>query len=407
MSLELLILVTAMFLLLQAFFAGSEIALVSCDKIRMRSLADQGSKSASLVLSCYQEVERFISTTLVGINLSLIINTILMTFFMQDRYGHRGELYTILILSPLIVVFGQVVPKAIFQRRGNTLVLFTIYPLWIASKIFSPILFLINIFLRGLMRLIGDTENRFITREELLYAIEGNETELQKGYREKVIRRIFRFSETTIEEIMIPLIQVTALNENSPVREAIKVIKETGHSRIPIYHERIDNITGMLYAFDILGAKPEDPVKNFSHPPFYVPETKAVDQLLDEMKKGRAGMAVVVDEYGGAVGVVTLENILEEVVGDIEDEYDKGTKLWRKISEDEYLINPKIYIDDINDELGLRLPEGEYDTLSGFLLSKKGSIPKVDDRITYRNYTFIVTKATPRSIEEVKLVIKR
>jgi len=163
----------------------------------------------------------------------------------------------------------------------------------------------------------------------------------------------------------------------------------------------------MLYAFDILGAKPEDPVKNFSHPPFYVPETKAVDQLLDEMKKGRAGMAVVVDEYGGAVGVVTLENILEEVVGDIEDEYDKGTKLWRKISEDEYLINPKIYIDDINDELGLRLPEGEYDTLSGFLLSKKGSIPKVDDRITYRNYTFIVTKATPRSIEEVKLVIKR
>jgi putative hemolysin len=407
MSLELLILVTAMFLLLQAFFAGSEIALVSCDKIRMRSLADQGSKSASLVLNCYQEVERFISTTLVGINLSLIINTILMTFFMQDRYGHRGELYTILILSPLIVVFGQVVPKAIFQRRGNTLVLFTIYPLWIASKIFSPILFLINIFLRGLMRLIGDTENRFITREELLYAIEGNETELQKGYREKVIRRIFRFSETTIEEIMIPLIQVTALNENSPVREAIKVIKETGHSRIPIYHERIDNINGMLYAFDILGAKPEDPVKNFSHPPFYVPETKAVDQLLDEMKKGRAGMAVVVDEYGGAVGVVTLENILEEVVGDIEDEYDKGTKLWRKISEDEYLINPKIYIDDINDELGLRLPEGEYDTLSGFLLSKKGSIPKVDDRITYRNYTFIVTKATPRSIEEVKLVIKR
>ncbi|HWP91020.1 MAG TPA: hemolysin family protein [Thermodesulfobacteriota bacterium] len=406
MSLELLILVTAMFLLLQAFFAGSEIALVSCDKIKMRSLADQGSKSARLVLKCYQEVERFISTTLVGINLSLIINTILMTFFMQDRYGHRGELYTILILSPLIVVFGQVVPKAIFQRRGNTLVLLTIYPLWIASKIFSPILFLINIFLRGLMRLIGDTENRFITREELLYAIEGNETELQKGYREKVIRRIFRFSETTIEEIMIPLIQVTALNEDSPVKEAVRVIKETGHSRIPIYHERIDNINGMLYAFDILGAKPEDPVKNFSHPPFYVPETKAVDQLLDEMKKGRAGMAVVVDEYGGAVGVVTLENILEEVVGDIEDEYDKGTKLWRKISEDEYLINPKVYIDDINDELGLRLPEGDYDTLSGFLLSKKGSIPRVEDRITYRNYTFIVTKATPRSIEEVKLVIK-
>ncbi|MGH7890269.1 MAG: hemolysin family protein, partial [Thermodesulfobacteriota bacterium] len=324
MSLEFVVIITAVFLLLQAFFAGSEIAIVSCDKIKIRALADGGSKRAKLVLKSFQEIERFISTTLVGINLSLIINTILLTFFMQDRYGHRGELYAILTLSPLIVIFGQVVPKAVFQKRGNTLVLWAIYPLWVVSKIFSPALFLINIFVKGLLKLIGGTENRFITREELLHAIEGDGSKIQRGYREKVIKRIFRFSETTTEEVMIPLIQVSALDENSPVKEAVKMIKETGHSRIPVYSERIDNITGMIYAFDLLAAKPDEPIKNFSQVPFYVPETKAVDELLDEMKKGRSGMAVVVDEYGGAVGVITLEDILEEVVGEIEDEYDKG-----------------------------------------------------------------------------------
>jgi CBS domain containing-hemolysin-like protein len=407
MSLEIVIIVTAIFLLLQAFFAGSEIALVSCDKIKMRALAEGGSKRAKLVLKSFLDIERFISTALVGINLSLIINTVIMTFYIQDTYGKGGEFYTVLILSPLIIVFGQVVPKAVFQKRASTIVLLTIYPLWVASKIFSPALFLINFFTKGLLKLIGNTENPFITREELLHVIESDETKVQSGYKEKIIRRIFRFSETTIEEVMIPLIQVSALSEDAPVKEAVKMIKGTGHSRIPIYHERVDNITGMIYAFDLLGAKPDEPIKNLSRTPFYVPETKPVDELLDEMKKGGAGMAIVVDEYGGAVGVVSLEDILEEVVGEIEDEYDKGMKLWRKVGEDEYLINPKIYIEDINEELGLTIPEGEYDTLSGFLLSEEGSIPKVGDKITYKNYTFVVTKATPRSIEEVKLVLEK
>jgi Mg2+/Co2+ transporter CorB len=183
MSLEFIVIITAVFLLLQAFFAGSEIALVSCDKIKMRALADGGSKRAKLVLQSFLNIERFISTTLVGINLSLIINTILMTFYMQDRYEHRGEIYAILTLSPLIVIFGQVVPKAVFQKRGNALVLWTIYPLWIASKIFSPVLFLISIFVKGLLKLIGGTENRFITREELLHVIEGDGAKIERGYR--------------------------------------------------------------------------------------------------------------------------------------------------------------------------------------------------------------------------------
>jgi len=407
MSLEIVILIVAICLILQAFFAGSEIAIVSCDKVKMKELAENGSKSAKLVLDSFINIERFVSTSLVGINLSLITSTIVLTFFIQNTLGEGGEFYAILILAPLVVIFGQVVPKAVFQKRRNTMVLWSIYPLRFASKIFSPILYMVNIFVNSLLKFIGNTENPFITREELLHAINVGDSKLQSGYREKTIKRIFKFSETEIDEIMIPLIQVGALNEDTPVKEAIKMIKETGHSRIPIYKDRVDNITGMLIAFYLLGANPQEPVKNYSRPPFFVPESKPVDELLDEMKKGRAGMAVVVDEYGGAVGVITLEDILEEVVGEIEDEYDKGIKFWRKISNVEYLLNTKIDIEDINEELRLGLPEGEYETLSGFLLSKVGSIPKVGEKIIYKNYSFIVTKASSRFIEEVKLILKK
>ncbi len=408
MSLEVVIAIIIISLILQAFFAGSEIALISCDRVKIRSLAEEGSKSARLVLSAFNQVERFLSTTLVGINLSLIISTIVLTFYIQEKYGQGGELYTVLILSPFIIIFGQIVPKAVFQKRRNTIILWAIYPLWVASKIFYPILIFINIFTKKLLNLVGSTGSTFITREELIDVIEGDTTKPTVDYKERIIKRIFRFSETAVDEIMIPLIHVCALSEDSKVGDAIRLIKETGHSRIPIFSERVDNITGMLHSFYLLGADPNEAVKNYSQPPFYVPESKLVDELLDEMKEGRAGMAVVVDEYGGAVGAITLEDILEEIVGEIEDEYDKGIKLWRKAGDGEYLINPKIEIEALNDDLGLGIPESDdYETLGGFLLSEVGSIPKSGDKVKHANYIFTVTKSTSRSIEEVKLRIKK
>ncbi len=408
MSLEIVIAVIVVTLILQAFFAGSEIALISCDKVKMKALADGGSRSAKLVMTSFSQIERFLSTTLVGINLSLITSTIVLTFYIQQKYGTGGELYTVLILSPLIIIFGQVVPKAVFQKKRNTIVLWAIYPLWVATKIFYPILIFVNIFTKNLLNLIGSTENTYITREELINVIEGDSKTPTVDYKERIIKRIFRFSETTVEEIMIPLVHVSALGENTKVGDAVKLIKETGHSRIPIFSERVDDITGMLHSFYLLGADPNEAVKNYVRSPFYVPESKPVDELLDEMKEGKAGMAVVVDEYGGAVGVITLEDILEEVVGEIEDEYDKGIKLWRKTGEGQYLINPKIEIEMINDDLGLGIPENDdYETLSGFLLSEVGAIPKTGDKIKHQNYVFTITKGSTRSIEEVKLSIKK
>ncbi len=355
------------------------------------------------------EIEKFISTTLVGINLSLITSTVILTFYIHNNYGKGSEFYTVLILSPLIVIFGQVVPKAVFQKRRNSIILWAIYPIWVASKIFYPILLVVNVFTKKILNLIGKTENAYITREELINVIEGDTSRPVTDKKKRIIKRIFRFSETRADEIMIPLIEVRAIDENATVKEAVDLINETGHSRIPIFSERIDNITGMLHSFFILGAEPSETIKKYAKPPFFIPDSKRVDELMDEMKTGKGGMAIVVDEYGGAIGAVTLEDILEEVVGEIEDEYDKGTRLWRKISDKEYLLNPKIEIETINEDLGIGLPEGDgdYETLSGFLFMKSGSIPKVGDRIKHKNLEFRIEKATARSIEEVRLVIKK
>lgn len=409
MSLELVIISIVFFLLLQAFFAGSEIALVSCDKIKMRSLAEAGSKGARMVLNAFDEVEKYLGTSLVGINLALITSTLILTFYMEKNYGKGSEIYTVLILSPLIVIFGQVVPKSVFQSRRNSVILWAIYPLWIATKVFYPILVVVSLFTKAVLKLIGKDKNTSVTREELLDMIGGDNTKPVKDFHKRILKRIFGFSEITVDEIMIPLVNVIAIGEDAKVEEAIELIKESGHTRIPVFDERIDNITGILHAFYLLGsANKEIEVKKYARPPFYVPESKPVNDLLNEMKEGKQRMAIVVDEYGGAVGILTLEDILEEVVGEIEDEYDKGKKYWRKIDAAEYLVNPVIEIEQINEDLGLGIPEGEeYETLGGFLLFKFGSIPEIGDEVKFNNMTFQVIKSTTKSIEEVKLSLKK
>ena len=404
MAVELVVLLILLFLLLQAFFAGSEIALISCDKIKMRSLAEEGSAAAGLVLDAHSKIESFIATTLIGVNLSLIINTLVLTFYFEETVGQRSGLYTVAVLSPLIVVFGQVVPKAVFESKRNSLVLWIIYPLWVFSKLFYPVLFFVNLFTRGILSRPGKNMIS-ITREELEDVMEEDEDKPSSDYKRRVLRRIFGYSETMVGEIMIPLVRVDALERRSTLRDFRRLIAEKSHSRIPIFSDRVDNITGILNSFYVLGEQDLDKsVEQYALAPFYVPESKLVNELMDEMKGGRAGMAVVVDEYGGSVGIITLEDIIEEVVGEIEDEYDTGETPWRRLGAGQYLIDPTVEIGRLNDGLGLAIPEGEdYETLAGFLLYTHGSIPAPGTVIVFGRKTFTVVSSTPRMISEVHL----
>ncbi len=408
MSIELVVFLIFLFLVLQAFFAGSEIALISCDKIKMRSLAEDGSASAGLVLDAHSKIESFIGTTLIGVNLSLIINTLVLTFYLEEIFGQRSSIYTVAMLSPLIVVFGQVVPKAVFESRRNSIVLWVIYPLWVFSKLFFPVLFFVNLFTRGILSRPGKKVSS-ITREELEDVMEEDENKPSADYKRRVLRRIFGYSETTVGEIMIPLVKVDALEKKSTLRDVKRLIAEKSHSRIPIFSDRVDNITGILNSFYVLGEQDLDQsVEQYAISPFYVPESKLVNELMEEMKGGRAGMAVVVDEYGGSVGIITLEDIIEEVVGEIEDEYDTGQTPWRKLGGGQYLIDPTVEIGRLNDGLGLAIPEGEdYETLGGFLLYRYGSIPAPGTVIVFGRKTFTVVSSTARMISEVRLRLEK
>ncbi len=408
MSLETVVASVLLLLVLQAFFAGSEIALISCDKIRMRSLAEAGSRAAAMVLDAHSRIESFIGTTLIGVNLSLITSTLILTFYFEETLGHRSEIYTVAVLSPLIVVFGQVVPKAVFESRRNSAVLWAIYPLWFFSRLLYPVLFFVNFFTRGILRMSGK-KVRAITREELEGVVEEDRTKPSEDYKRRVLRRIFGYSETTVGEIMIPLVRVDSLQSAATLREAKELVTRKGHSRIPVFTGRVDNITGILGSFSILGEEDlERSVEKYCLAPFFVPESKPVNELMDEMKGGRAGMAVVVDEYGGSVGIITLEDIIEEVVGEIEDEYDAGITPWRKVADGEYLIDPTVEIGRVNDGLGLAVPDGEdYETLGGFLLYRHGSIPAPGTVIVFGKKIFTVVSSTPRTISEVRLRMER
>ena len=408
MAVEFVVLSVLLLLAMQAFFAGSEIALISCDKIKMRAFAEDGSASAAAVLRAYDRIETFIGTTLIGVNLSLIINTLLLTFYFEEIFGERSGLYTVAILSPLIVIFGQVVPKAVFESRRDSVILWAIYPLWFFSRLFYPVLFFVNLFTNEILNRSGK-KGRSITREELEGVMEEDEGKPSEDYKRRVLRRIFGYSETTVGEIMIPLVKVDALERKSTLRDIKRLITEKGHSRIPIFSDRVDNIIGILNSFYVLGQRDLDQsVERYAVAPFYVPESKPVNELMNEMKGGPAEMAVVVDEYGGSVGIVTLEDIIEEVVGEIEDEYDTGKTPWRKLGDGQYLIDPTVEIGRINDGLGLAIPEGEdYETLGGFLLYRCGSIPNAGTVIVFGKKTFTVVSSTAKTISEVRLRVEK
>ncbi len=403
MSLEVTVAAVVLCLALQAFFAGSEIALISCDKIKIKMLASRGSRSARLVLKSHSEVENFLGTTLAGINLSLITSTIVLTFYIESRFG-GGELYSVLILSPLVVVFGQVVPKSIFRKRSDSMILWVIYPLWTATKLFLPLTWVVNLFTRLALRLAGKRSS--VTRDEIMDAIRAHGGETSDSAKREMLRRVFLFSEVTVGDIMVPLSSVKALAESATVAEATELVRTTGYTRIPLYSGRLDKITGVLHSFFLLKGSDDasaTEVGSYASEAFYVPEHKPINELLEEMKAGTS-MAVVVDEYGGAVGIVTLEDILEEIVGEIEDEHDKGESLWTRTGANEYLVSPGISVERVNEDIGVSIPESkEYETLGGFLLSRFGHIPLEGDTLEACGAIFTVKSATSRSIQKVKI----
>jgi CBS domain containing-hemolysin-like protein len=260
--------------------------------------------------------------------------------------------------------------------------------------------------------LTGSTQSDdtpFVTREEMRLIVKMSKKGSDLTSAEvTMIDRLFDFSRTVVKEAMVPLIEVGAIEDTATVEEAVAFISKNSYSRLPVYHERIDNIIGIINSFDLLnipvGTQPLAPLIRRV---YYSPESKPVDELLVEMQKKRIHLAVVVDEYGGTVGIITIEDILEEIVGEIQDEYDTDQRMYRKIGVDKYLINARMEIDQIRELLAVPLPEGNFETLGGFLLEKLGHIPKPGEMLKFQNLTFTIVSADERSIGKVRVKVEQ
>jgi len=396
------------FLLMEGFFSGSEIGVVSADQMKLRHDAAKGSRGAKLALEMLKKPEWLLSTTLVGTNIAVVSNTTIVTALMIELFGEQNSWFAIVLVAPLIWIFGEIVPKSIFQQRANSITPRAIFPLRLASYVFYPILIVSTLTTRLFTWVFGQKiQNPFTLREEILTMLQMPVAEGDIQPEEKdMIQRIFGFSETTAYEVMIPLIDVVAIERGATCGEAITLAHAQAHIRLPVYAERVDKVVGVLNALELLDVDPHKPIEHFIREVRYVPASKNISELLLDLRKDGDTVAVVVDEFGGVQGLVTMEDIMEEVVEEMEDEYDIGKKpvQWmRKVSKKEYIVSARIEIDSIEEALGIQLPKGKYVTLAGFLLEKSGEIPTPGTVIKRRGITFTIERSTPQAIQEVRM----
>jgi len=401
-----LVVVVTLCLLLNVFFTGAEVSLFFADQAMLRGKAQNGSRTAGQVERFLQRPHWLLATSLTGSAICLAVAMVLTTFYCMDVYGQGGALVAFAIIAALFVVFGQILPRTFFYPKANSYAPRFVLVLKLFYYMLLPLLVLFVAFFRLLLLVTGrrGTEGSFwYTRDELKMLLTQSENNvLMDEESRQMIDRIFDFSETVVEDAMIPLVEVEGVPEDSTIGEIIKKSSRKIYSRYPVWQDRIDNMVGMVEILDFLEAKDLDrPVKEFMKEVDYVPYNKPIDELLFAMQQKNFNFAVVVDEYGGCIGVITREDILEEIVGEIEDEHDSHLILYRRIDQQRVSVSARMEIDDINDILCWSIPEGEYETLGGFLLSLFKRVPKPGERIRYRDMVFIIKEATPRAIQEV------
>ncbi len=393
----------------EGFFSGSETAFVSIDRVRMKALTDKGSKRTALTDAVLENPEKFFSTTLLGTNMTVVLSNVIVTFLVIKYLGEKYEYLPILIMTPILLVFGEIVPKTVFRYYAEKIAEHIILPVKIISIIFYPFVLILSWLTKFFLKIFSlhDTRLKPLTTKEDLenYLNMWNINSNLKTAEKRIIERIFDFSETSVDDIMIPLVNVKAVDVRDGIEKAVSLAKKTGFSRIPVYADKSHNIIGIVHAFDLLTAQGKSQhLKKIMRPARYVPGSMPIDELLKKMRTEGNSIAVVVDEYGGTTGIVTIEDILEEVVGEIYDEYDKEERLVVKIGKNKYLVNARMEIDELNDQLKLKLPRGDYETVAGFLLKSMERIPETGETFQVDNIKFIIRQSDKRSIKEVLLI---
>lgn len=406
------IILIALSLLAQAFFAGSEMGMISFNRIRLRHLVEEGDKKAVLIQRLLDNPQRLFGTTLVGVNISVIVSATVASDLVH-RYVIQSDTWGPLIATgvmlPLTVMFGEIVPMSAYRSHSTFLVRLSIVSLTRAYWALLPAVYAATFISRKIARLFGRTMERtspFGSRDEIrLLLEEGTESEFLHEHGLDMLHRIFDLYETHAREVMMPLIEVTASPIESSVEDVIKLMRKTGFSTIPLYEERIDNIVGTVNAPDLMGIEDRrQPSKKFARKTYIVPETKPVDDILLEFQQTGERFAVVVDEYGGVSGILTMEDIVEEIVGEIADEYEGATPRRISTRKGKLVVEGKMSIKEFNEEFSSNLPAEKAETIGGLLTVITGRVPQPGEKVQCHGMEFEVLEASDRKVS--KLTIK-
>lgn len=399
-------------LLFCALAAAAETAFNSISRIKLKSLIEEEDQQAVQIDRLLSEPNLFLSTILLFHGLAIIIATSMMMVLTERIFSTWSTLITIVSLSLGILIFCEVVPRTIVVQNPLRWARMLVGPVRGAAWLLRPLVWLLGRITTVLERLFGkELRHRgpFVTEEEfklLVSSADDEEGGLEEDEKE-MIKSIFEFADTTVRAVMIPRIDMVILPGDATVTDAADVALQGGFSRIPVYDASVgvDDIIGILYTKDLLGQMQQNhdyvPIKNIVRPPYFVPETKKLDDLLREIRQSRNHMVIVIDEYGSVAGLVTIEDLVEEIVGDIQDEYDHEEKLYEKVAENEYIVDAKISIYEFNELVGMRLDDSDYETLGGFVYAQLDKIPNTGDTITFENVTFTVLAKRGRRITKV------
>jgi putative hemolysin len=399
-------------IIIQGFFSNSEMAMVSANRIRLNHLSNSGNKNASIILKFLNEPEQIFGITLIGINVALVLSSILINKYLKYIIGTfypdmerliSIELVSIIILDPLTVIFGELFPMSLGRKYPNTTCLRNAKMIYGSYILFFPLTYIIKKISRFICFLLRIKSSEFtrISRSELELLVAGKISHVSDGTR-KIIKDTFDIKELIARDVMIHLNEVEAVNENTIVGELKEYISQTNFSRFPVYRENIFNIIATIHAVSILGVDDDQSIMQYTEKLYIIPSTKPVVQILSDLKRNRKYMGIVVDEYGAVCGILTIENIAEELIGDIKSEEDLLEH--GKVLESGNIFEAKMTLDDFFDLTGIDLTDEDAETLGGIMNLALGRIGRTGEKVFYRNMEFEIVESTDRLVKKIRLL---
>ncbi|ACD52422.1 HlyC/CorC family transporter [Clostridium botulinum] len=397
-------------LMLSGFFSMSETALMSLNKIRLRHMVEEGVPGAKLVEKLTEDPNKLLGAILIGNNIVNIAASGLATMLATNMFGPTGVGIATGVMTVLVLIFGEITPKSIAKQKAESVALKVGKPIRLTVIIFKPFVYIFTAISSFFIKILGGdpkASEPFITEEELKTMVGVSEEEgVLENVEKEMIFNVFDFADLQVKDVMVQRVDVSALDSEATYDDVLKLIKEEQFSRIPIYNQTIDDIIGILNVKDLLML--ENPRENFKmekyiREPYYTFEFKKIVELFKEMKKERNHIAVVLDEYGGTVGIITIEDLIEEIVGDIEDEYDDANTSIEVIKDNEYIVDGSVRLHDIGDLIGIDMESDEFDSVGGLIIGELGRMPEEKEEIECDSMKFIVENIDKNRIKKVRI----